>query len=225
MAFKLIISSHNDVIFYNLQYINKFYNFIDAAEFTDEIHKLQIAGVQHFSDNVQKQIDQIKAILNNQTNDNDGNYVIAIKNGVDKCLKHIGDLKTDWNTILPKILYKKAIGQIMNSFCNNILKCVLKLREYSADVNIHLITIMEIIQKFGQELFEVEEIKDFVASWTKIEEFLTLFSLPLDEVEKKWLDATKPLSLLFHNLEIQRLIKLIFPKSENREAFLLKFSY
>lgn len=143
---------------------------------------------------------------------------------VEKCFKLFEDLTYTWENVLPSILHYKAIGQIMNTFCDHFLNRIFEFEQYSPEVNEHLKDIMRTVIHSGRELFTGTEIEMFVPSWKKIEEIMFLLSSTLAEVERKWCNGFGILGVLFEKPHMKKMVTIFFPNDENREFLLMKFS-
>lgn len=133
---------------------------------------------------------------------------------MEKCFEHIENLKSVWINILPLIVFKRGIGQIMNAFYTNLLMILAQnWKEYSPVSNEHLKNILDSGESFCKYLFDQQELVQFIPIWRKIEAVTCMLSSSLTETEKEFSNGTGVLSLLFESFELKQWLKIMFPHS------------
>lgn len=173
-----------------------------------------------------KEVEALLTIENNtqQKDEVIENYLpLVVKNRLEKCFYHIENLNFLWKDVLPLIVFKRGIGQIMNAFYAKLLTVLVQnWGEYSQVLNEHLQDILDSAVKLSKYLFDEKEVIQFIPVWSKIEAITRILASSLTDIETECSNSAGDIGLIFEHVEIKQLLKIMFPHTSNREAVLNK---
>uniref|UniRef100_A0A1B0DRH2 Centromere/kinetochore protein zw10 n=1 Tax=Phlebotomus papatasi TaxID=29031 RepID=A0A1B0DRH2_PHLPP len=140
---------------------------------------------------------------------------------VRQCLRQLDLLKNVWQTILPDVVYNKTMGNLLNEFCNELIRRVLLVEDLPSAVANGLAEVCGTIIDRAPGIFQDPlEINVAVKSWVKLKQLAMMLSGSLAEITEHWSGGKGPLTLNYKPEEIKHLIRALF-QNTNRRAIAL----
>lgn len=78
-----------------------------------------------------------------------------------QCLRQLDLLKNVWLSVLPDAIYNKTFCDILNDFCNEIIRRILAMEDISATVANELSELIGVILEKVPSLFKVKRRSEF----------------------------------------------------------------
>lgn len=75
-----------------------------------------------------------------------------------QCLRQLELLKTVWQKVLSYEMYNKTIGELLNSFVDNLIKLVIAVEDISADNCTMIVSVYGVVKTRAPKLFTVNNI-------------------------------------------------------------------
>lgn len=128
----------------------------DIDEYSTITRALQHQGTEQFMCQIKNQRSQLMEILQNfDLSEVESGLSPTPHKVVGQCLRQLDLLKNVWQTILPDVVYNKTMGNLVNDFCNEIIRRVLLVEDIAAQVSDSLVEICSTIILRTPSIFEV----------------------------------------------------------------------
>ncbi|GLV33144.1 Zeste-white 10 [Carabus blaptoides fortunei] len=225
---------HNNCMYLanELLTLNKYYRdetsnrAVSDESFTSQVQLLRTTGANYFLKFMRSQIKQIEDILKEstlsklgQSDDLDSDCEKYIR----QCLRQLELLKTVWQKVLSYEMYNKAIGELLNSFVDNLITLVIAVEDISADNCAMLVSVYGVVKTRAPKLFtEPNEINLYTKHWYKFNELILILNSSLADINDRWADGKGPLAVEFKPEEVKGLIRALFQNTDRRAAVLAR---
>lgn len=145
-----------------------------------------------------------------------------------RCLFHIEQLKRVWVDVLPVTSYLEAVGSLLNSVLEHVIKSVVSMEDIASTLSEELAQVFEKVADQAVGIFDVPGYPadarvlaaDSVGKWRKFCELKQLLRFNLREVMDRWADGRGPLASCFAADELKKLIRALFQNTDRRAAAL-----
>lgn len=145
-----------------------------------------------------------------------------------RCLFHVEQLKRVWLDVLPITSYLEAVGSLLNSVLENVVKSVVGMEDIASTLSEELAQVFEKVIDQAVSIFDIPAssldarvlASEHVPKWRKFCELKNLLRFNLREVMDRWADGRGPLAACFLPDELKRLIRALFQNTDRRAAAL-----
>lgn len=145
-----------------------------------------------------------------------------------RCLFHMEQLKRVWLDVLPITSYLEAVGSLLNSVLEHVIKSVVGMEDIASTLSEELAQVFEKVVDQAVNIFDIPSsssdarvlVSDHVPKWRKFCELKDLLRFNLREVMDRWADGRGPLAACFLPDELKRLIRALFQNTDRRAAAL-----
>uniref|UniRef100_A0A1L8DX26 Centromere/kinetochore protein zw10 n=1 Tax=Nyssomyia neivai TaxID=330878 RepID=A0A1L8DX26_9DIPT len=186
------------------------------------IKSLQHLGSEQFLNQIKNQRAQLMEILKGfDLSDAVSDLGLEPPKVVRQCLRQLDLLKNVWQTILPDVVYNKTMGNLLNEFCNELIRRILLVEDLPSAVSNGLVDVCTTILERAPGIFQDPlEVNVTVKSWTKLQQLKMILGASLAEITDQWSAGKGPLTLSFKADEVKHLIRALF-QNTNRRAIAL----
>uniref|UniRef100_A0A1B0CCT9 Centromere/kinetochore protein zw10 n=1 Tax=Lutzomyia longipalpis TaxID=7200 RepID=A0A1B0CCT9_LUTLO len=186
------------------------------------VKSLQHLGSEQFLSQIKNQRAQLMEILRGfDLSDCVSDLGLEPPKVVRQCLRQLDLLKNVWQTILPDVVYNKTMGNLLNEFCNELIRRILLVEDLPSAVSNGLVDVCTTILERAPGIFQDPlEINVAVKSWTKLQQLKMILGASLAEITDQWASGKGPLTLSFKAEEVKHLIRALF-QNTNRRAIAL----
>lgn len=140
---------------------------------------------------------------------------------VRQCIRQFDLLKSVWQTVLPEYVYKTSIGNLLTTFCAEIIKRITSLEDITASIGSGLVGVIAIVKEKAPQLFkDPTDITIVVKNWIKLMQLLRILDASLIEITELWAEGKGPLTLHYKAEEIKHLIRALFQNTKHRQTCL-----
>ena len=116
----------------------------EVATFADMVLKLRTAGIALFQEQMRRQRDVLKEILE-ASGFSRLQGEAQLPKGTDKSLRQalhtLAHLRKVWQHVLPAHIYGRAVGVLLNSVTEELVNRVVGLEDIAADVAVQIVTL------------------------------------------------------------------------------------
>uniref|UniRef100_W8BWZ9 Centromere/kinetochore protein zw10 n=1 Tax=Ceratitis capitata TaxID=7213 RepID=W8BWZ9_CERCA len=139
-----------------------------------------------------------------------------------QCLRQLDLLKNVWQNVLPDATYNKTFCDILNDFCNEIIRRILAMEDISATVATELSELIGVILEKVPTLYKSQHEVIHIKSWMKLEQLKIILNASLQEITEQWCEGAGILTVNYKAEEIKHLIRALFQNTERRSKALTK---
>lgn len=139
-----------------------------------------------------------------------------------QCLRQLDLLKNVWLSVLPDAIYNKTFCDILNDFCNEIIRRILAMEDISATVANELSELIGVILEKVPSLFKSKYEVIHIKSWMKLEQLKLILNASLQEITEQWCEGAGILTANYKTEEIKHLIRALFQNTDRRAKALTK---
>ncbi|XP_037828531.1 centromere/kinetochore protein zw10 [Lucilia sericata] len=133
-----------------------------------------------------------------------------------QCLRQMDLLKNVWLNVLPDAIYNTTFCNLLNDFCQDIMKRILSLEDISATVASELSELIEVILDKSPGLFKDRHEILRVSCWMKLQQLKMILNASLQEITEQWCDGAGILTANYKAEEIRHLIRALFQNTDRR---------
>ncbi|XP_059611338.1 centromere/kinetochore protein zw10 [Phlebotomus argentipes] len=186
------------------------------------VKSLQHLGSEQFLNQIKNQRSQLMDILKGfDLSDAVSELGLEPFKVVRQCLRQLDLLKNVWQTILPDVVYNKTMGNLLNEFCNELIRRILLVEDLPSAVSNGLVEVCTTIIERAPSIFQDPlEINTAVKSWGKLQQLKMILSASMAEITEQWSSGKGPLTMNYKPEEIKHLIRALF-QNTNRRAIAL----
>uniref|UniRef100_A0A1A9ZSF9 Centromere/kinetochore protein zw10 n=1 Tax=Glossina pallidipes TaxID=7398 RepID=A0A1A9ZSF9_GLOPL len=141
-----------------------------------------------------------------------------------QCLRQLDVLKNVWHNVLPDSTYNQTFYDLLNDFCQDIMKRVLLLEDISTTVANELSDLIEVILNVSPALFKEKHEVLCIPCWMKLQQLKMILNASLQEISEQWCDGAGILTAHYKADEIRHLIRALFQNTDRRASVLAKIS-
>ncbi|GAB0092962.1 Centromere/kinetochore protein zw10 [Sergentomyia squamirostris] len=182
------------------------------------VKSLQHLGSEQFLNQIKNQRAQLMEILKGfDLSDAVSELGLEPPKVVRQCLRQLDLLKNVWQTILPDVVYNKTMGNLINEFCNELIRRVLSVDDLPTPVANGLVDLFNTVYSRAPGIFQdPREINVAVKNWLKFQQLTMILGGSLAEISENWANGKGPLTLNFKAEEIKHLIRALFQNTSRR---------
>uniref|UniRef100_A0A6B2E6P0 Centromere/kinetochore protein zw10 n=1 Tax=Phlebotomus kandelakii TaxID=1109342 RepID=A0A6B2E6P0_9DIPT len=186
------------------------------------VKSLQHLGSEQFLNQIKNQRAQLMEILRGfDLSDVVSDLGIEPPKAVRQCLRQLDLLKNVWQTILPDVVYNKTMGNLVNEFCNEVIRRILLAEDLPSAVSNELVEVCTTIIDRAPGIFaDPLEVNVMVKSWGKLQQLKVMLGVSLAEITEQWSSGKGPLTLNYKSEEIKHLIRALFQNTSRRAVAL-----
>ncbi|KAM7350956.1 zeste-white 10 kinetochore protein [Cochliomyia hominivorax] len=133
-----------------------------------------------------------------------------------QCLRQLDLLKNVWLNVLPDAIYNTTFCNLLDDFCQDVMKRILTLEDISATVANELSELIEVILNKAPDLFKDKHEVLRVSCWMKLQQLKMILNASLQEITEQWCDGAGILTANYKAEEIRHLIRALFQNTDRR---------
>ncbi|CAB0012684.1 unnamed protein product, partial [Nesidiocoris tenuis] len=193
------------------------------GSFVDLVSYVRAQGLKVMEFQVSKQNDTIMGIISRSSLNSLAEDVVSssLEKSLRQCVHQLSFLESMWVTVLPSHVYNRIMGQLCNSFLDEVIGQVCSNKDIKESAATHLARIFGYVQECLPKLFEEPlEVHRHVKKWYKFLELIRILDGSLIEIGDRWADGKGPLAIEFTAEQVRHLIKALFQVSDRRSAVL-----
>lgn len=164
---------------------------------------------------------------------------------VRQCLRQLDLLQNVWQDILPKMVYSKSMGTVVNDICSEVARKIIAMEDISSSVANSLVDICDEIFDKAPQFFQVSvfgllavshvfiflmrilfstfymlqdplQISINVKQWFKLQQLKMILNASMVHITEQWADGKGPLTLHYKADEVRHLIRALFQNTDRR---------
>ena len=101
-------------------------------------------------------------------------------------LHSLGHLQKVWQGVLPRGVYPRCQGTLLNTVMEELILIITSLEDISADAGEQLVSLLNQLLSKSRALFAPETPEKYTRKWAKFQEIVRLLSANLREIEDRW---------------------------------------
>jgi len=200
--------------------------------FIDFVPILRKCGTDCFLEQLRSQQRELLQILegcSNFTECTTDKGAEAITRAFNQIIHHMTRVAKQWYLVLPINIFKQSLGVLLNTVLENILACIFKMEDISAEEGGQLHALLSILMERSPEIIQScspdiidAGINDQIRSWSKFQGLVQLLEGSLQEIVEMW---EGELSLCMNEGEVRTLIRALFQNTDRRSQALSKIKH
>jgi len=198
---------------------------LSSPTLVDLVPSLREAAADMLLTSMRIQRDKLKAILTTAGFPGlatDRRLSTGAEQGVRQVLHSLGHLQKVWQGVLPRGVYPRCQGTLLNTVMEELILIITSLEDISADAGEQLVSLLNQLLSKSRALFAPETPEKYTRKWAKFQEIVRLLSANLREIEDRWEGGQGPLAKEVPGEQVKQLVRALFQNTERRAALLAK---